>query len=201
MVEHVGEPAVEQVGGLPVLELGSAREWERWLVRNHATSNGVWLKIAKQGTGVATVSYPEAVEVALCHGWIDGQRQKHDDVFFRLRMTPRTARSRWSKINCDRAEVLVAAGRMRAAGRREIEAAKADGRWDAAYAGPRTMEVPDDLTRALRRNAKARRAFDTLDSANRYAILWRLHDAKRPETRARRIEQFVTMLAEGRTIH
>jgi uncharacterized protein YdeI (YjbR/CyaY-like superfamily) len=191
----------EQVGGLPVMEFASAQEWERWLARHHATSDGVWLKIAKQGSGVATVTYPEAVEGALCQGWIDGLKHKHDDVYFRQRMTPRKARSRWSKINREKAEALVAAGRMRAAGLREVDAAKADGRWAAAYAGQRSMEVPDDLARALRRNAKARKAFDGLDSRNRYAILYRIHDAKRPETRARRIEQFVTMLADGRTIH
>ena len=189
------------MGGLAVLELASAKDWDRWLARNHATSDGVWLKIAKQGSGVATVTYAAAVEGALCHGWIDGLRHKHDDVYFRQRMTPRKARSRWSKINRDKAEALIAAGRMRAAGLREVEAAKADGRWDAAYAGQRTIEVPHDLARALRRNPKARRAFDGLDSRNRYAILYRIHDAKRPETRARRIDQFVTMLAEGRTIH
>jgi uncharacterized protein YdeI (YjbR/CyaY-like superfamily) len=190
-----------EVGGLPVMEFASATEWERWLARHHAQSDGVWLKIAKKGTGVDTVGYPEAVEGALCYGWIDGLRHKHDDVYFRQRMTPRKSRSRWSKINCEKAEALVAEGRMREPGMREVEAARADGRWDAAYAGPRTIEVPDDLARALRRDAKARRAFDGLDSRNRYAILYRIHDAKRPETRARRIEQFVTMLAEGRTIH
>jgi uncharacterized protein YdeI (YjbR/CyaY-like superfamily) len=191
----------EQVAGLPVMEFRSAKEWERWLARHHASSDGVWLKIAKQGTGVHTVGYPEAVEAALCFGWIDGLRHKHDEVYFRQRMTPRKARSRWSKINREKAEALIADGRMREAGTREVEAAKADGRWDAAYAGQRTMEVPDDLAAALGRNARARRAFAALDSRNRYAILYRIHDAKRPETRARRIEQFVTMLAEGRTIH
>jgi uncharacterized protein YdeI (YjbR/CyaY-like superfamily) len=137
----------------------------------------------------------------LCYGWIDGLRHKHDDVYFRQRMTPRKARSRWSQINRDKAEALVAAGRMQPAGTREIDAAKADGRWDAAYAGSRTIEVPDDLARALRANAAARKAFDQLDSQNRYAILYRVHDAKRAETRARRIAQFVDMLAEGGTIH
>jgi uncharacterized protein YdeI (YjbR/CyaY-like superfamily) len=195
------DAVTEEVAGLPLLELASAEEWERWLARHHATSDGVWLKIAKQGSGDTTVTYADAVEGALCQGWIDGLRQKHDDVYFRQRMTPRTARSRWSKINRDKAEALIAAGRMQQAGLREVEAARADGRWDAAYAGQRTMEVPDDLARALRRNAKARRAFDGLDSRNRYAILYRVNDAKRAETRARRIEQFVTMLAEGRTIH
>ena len=191
----------EQVPDLPVEEFASAKAWERWLARHHASSAGVWLRIAKQGTGVTTVDYADALDVALCYGWIDGVRHKHDDRYFRQRFTPRRARSRWSQRNREKAEALVAAGRMRPAGQAQIEAAKADGRWDAAYAGSRTMEVPDDLARALRRNAAARRAFEALDSRNRYAILYRIHDAKRPETRARRIAQFVEMLAEGRTIH
>ena len=191
----------DQVPDLPVEEFASAKAWETWLRKNHDSSDGVWLSIAKQGTGVVTVTMPEVIDVALCWGWIDGLRHKHDDVYFRQRFTPRRPRSKWSKINRDRAEALIAAGRMRAAGLREVEAAQADGRWDAAYAGSRTIEVPDDLTRALRRSAKARRAFEQLDSRNRYAVLFRIHDAKRAETRARRIEQFVTMLAEGRTIY
>jgi uncharacterized protein YdeI (YjbR/CyaY-like superfamily) len=191
----------EQVPDLPVMEFGSAKAWNTWLAKHHTSSPGVWLKIAKKGSGVTTVNYPEVLDVALSWGWIDGLRHKHDDVYFRQRMTPRKTRSRWSQINRDRAEALIAAGKMRAAGQREVDAAKADGRWDAAYAGSRAMTVPDDLTRALRRNVKARRAFERLDSQNRYAILYRIHDAKRPETRARRIEQFVTMLAEGRTLH
>jgi uncharacterized protein YdeI (YjbR/CyaY-like superfamily) len=190
-----------QVPDLPVMEFASAKAWEAWLRKQHDTSDGVWLKIAKKGTGVETVTMPEVIDVALCYGWIDGLRHKHDDVYFRQRMTPRTTRSRWSKINRDKAETLIAAGRVHAAGLREIDAAKADGRWDGAYAGSRDIDVPDDLTRALRRNAKARRAFERLDRTNRYAILYRIHDAKRAETRARRIEQFVNMLADGRTIH
>jgi uncharacterized protein YdeI (YjbR/CyaY-like superfamily) len=191
----------EQVPDLPVEEFASANAWERWLRTNHARSPGLWLKIAKKGSGTTTVDITDAIEVALCYGWIDGLRHKHDDVYFRQRFTPRKPRSRWSQINRDRAEALIDSGRMRPAGLAEVEAARADGRWDAAYAGSRTIEVPDDLTRALRRNAKARRAFEALDSRNRFAILYRIHDAKRPETRARRIEQFVTMLAEGRTVH
>ena len=191
----------EQVPDLPVMEFASAKAWAAWLAKHHASSPGIWLKIAKQGAGVDTVTMPEVIETALCWGWIDGLRHKHDDVYFRQRMTPRTARSRWSRINRDKAEALIAAGRMQPAGQQEVEAARADGRWDAAYSGSRTMAVPDDLTRALRRNAAARRAFEQLDSRNRYAILYRIQDAKRAETRARRIEQFVTMLAEGRTIH
>jgi uncharacterized protein YdeI (YjbR/CyaY-like superfamily) len=190
-----------QVPDLPVEEFASAKAWERWLRANHAKAPGLWLKIAKKGSGVATVEIDDAIEAALCYGWIDGLRHGHDETYFRQRFTPRKPRSRWSQINRDRAEALIASGRMRPAGQAEVDAAKADGRWEQAYAGSRTMEVPDDLTHALRRNAKARRSFETLDSANRYAILWRIHDAKRAETRARRIEQFVTMLEEGRTLH
>jgi uncharacterized protein YdeI (YjbR/CyaY-like superfamily) len=191
----------EQVPDLPVMEFASVKAWDAWLAKHHASSPGVWLKIAKKGTGVATVTMPEVIETALCWGWIDGLRHRHDDVYFRQRMTPRKRGSRWSRINRDKAEALIAAGRMQAAGHREVEAARADGRWDAAYAGSSSMTVPDDLTRALRCNAAARRAFEQLDSRNRYAILYRIQDAKRAETRARRIEQFVTMLAEGRTIY
>src|SRR5947199_9177889 len=159
-----------QVPDLPVEEFASAKAWSSWLAKHHASSPGVWLKIAKKGTGVVTVDFTDAIEVALCYGWIDGLRHKHDDVYFRQRFTPRQPRSRWSQINRDRAEALIAAGRMRAAGQREVDAAKADGRWAAAYASARTIEVPDDLTHALRRNAMARRAFEQLDSTNRYAI-------------------------------
>lgn len=186
---------------LPVEEFRSAKTWERWLARNHADSPGLWLKIAKKGSGVTTVDVVDAIEVALCYGWIDGLRHAHDETYFRQRFTPRRPRSKWSMINRDRVDALIAAGRMQPAGQAQVDAAKADGRWEAAYAGSRTIEVPDDLTYALRRNAAARRAFERLDSRNRFAILFRIHDAKRPETRARRIEQFVTMLAEGRTIH
>jgi uncharacterized protein YdeI (YjbR/CyaY-like superfamily) len=191
----------DQVPDLPVEEFASAKAWERWLAAHHATAPGLWLMIAKKGTGVSTVEIVDAIEVALCYGWIDGLRHAHDETYFRQRFTPRKPRSKWSQINRDRVEALIAAGRMRPAGQVQVDAAKADGRWDAAYAGARTIEVPDDLTHALRRNAQARRAFAALDSTNRYAILFRIHDAKRPETRARRIEQFVTMLEEGRTIH
>jgi uncharacterized protein YdeI (YjbR/CyaY-like superfamily) len=191
----------DQVPDLAVQRFASPQAWERWLARNHARSPGVWLQIAKKASGATTVSYPEALDVALCFGWIDGVRHKQDDTYFRQRFTPRTRTSKWSRINRDKVEALVVAGRMQPSGQSAIDAAKSDGRWDAAYAGSRSIEVPDDLTRALRRNARARRAFEGLDSRNRYAILYRVHDAKRPDTRARRIEAFVTMLAEGRTIH
>ncbi|HEX6526605.1 MAG TPA: YdeI/OmpD-associated family protein [Streptosporangiaceae bacterium] len=188
-------------GDVPVVSFGSAREWEDWLEANHSSSPGVWLKIAKKGGEKPTVSYLEALEVALCFGWIDGQKGALDDTHWLQRFTPRRARSKWSRINRDKAEALIADKRMRSAGLREVELAKADGRWDAAYEGQRTSTVPPDLAAALDENDEARAFFATLSSANRYAILYRVSDAKRPDTRARRIANFVTMLAEHKTIH
>jgi uncharacterized protein YdeI (YjbR/CyaY-like superfamily) len=185
---------------LPVLPFPSQAEWEEWL-EHHAESLGVWLKIAKKASGIETVTHAEALEVALCFGWIDGQRGRLDDEWFLQRFTPRRARSRWSQINRDKAELLITDGRMRAAGLREVERAKQDGRWEAAYAGQSTIEVPDDLRRALDSDPAAKRFFATLDSANRYAVLYRVHDAKRADTRAQRIEKFVAMLARGEKIH
>jgi uncharacterized protein YdeI (YjbR/CyaY-like superfamily) len=161
----------------------------------------VWLKIAKKGAGIDSVSYAEALEVALCYGWIDGQKGRFDDEHWLQRFTARKAASRWSKINRDKATELIERGEMRPAGLREVERAKADGRWDAAYAGQGTATVPDDLRRALDANDRARAFFATLDAANRYAILYRVQDAKKPETRARRIAKYVAMLAEHDTIH
>jgi uncharacterized protein YdeI (YjbR/CyaY-like superfamily) len=179
----------------------SKKAWEAWLEKNHASSPGLWLKIAKKDTGVTTVTHPEALESALCFGWIDGQRNKLDDVYFLQRFTPRRPRSNWSRINRDKAETLIKTGEMRPAGLREVEAAKADGRWARAYEGQRTIEVPDDLAAALKKNRRAREFFETLTGSNRYAILYRIQDAKRAETRARRIEQFVAMLERGETFH
>jgi uncharacterized protein YdeI (YjbR/CyaY-like superfamily) len=176
-------------------------DWEAWLEEHHATSDGVTVRIAKKGSGVATVAYPEVLDTAICFGWIDARRQALDDTFFLQRFTPRRARSRWSKINRDKAEALIAAGRMRPAGLAEVERAKADGRWEAAYAGQRSMTVPDDLQRELDARPEAAEFFAQLSSQNRYAILYRLHDAKRPETRARRLAKFVSMLEAGETIH
>jgi uncharacterized protein YdeI (YjbR/CyaY-like superfamily) len=159
------------------------------------------LKIAKKHTGIDTVTHLEALDVALCHGWIDGQRQAHDDTWFLQRFTPRKARSRWSRINRDKALELIGRGVMKPAGLREVERAQADGRWDAAYEGQRAATVPDDLQAALDADDRAREFFETLDSQNRYAILYRLQDAKRPETRARRLEKFVGMLGRGEKLH
>ena len=186
---------------LPVSEFASAAELEAWLEGNHACSEGIWLKIAKKGSGIASVSHAEALTLALCFGWIDSQRKGFDERFFLQRFTPRRPRGRWSRINRDQAEGLIEAGRMRPAGLAEVEAAKADGRWQAAYEGQRSAKVPDDLRRELDRNGAAREFFEGLDSANRYAIVYRLEEAKKPETRERRLRKFVRMLERQEKIH
>ncbi len=188
-------------GELPVLAFESPAQWEAWLAEHHETSPGLWLKFAKAGTGIRSLTYAEAVETALCYGWIDGQAKRFDDQFWVQRFTRRGPRSKWSKINRAKATALIEAGRMKPTGLREVERAKADGRWDAAYDSPRTATVPEDLQEALDANQAARAFFATLNSTNRYAVLYRIADAKRPETRARRIEQFVAMLARGETPH
>lgn len=187
---------------LPIEHFADAAAWERWLER-HATSAGLWLKIARKEAGIASVSYAEALDVALCHGWIDGQKKGFDAQFFLQRFTPRRARSTWSKINVAKIDVLVAAGRMRPAGLREVEAAKADGRWDAAYDGAKSMEVPPELAKALAlaKHRKAKAFFDTLDKTNRYAVCWRVQTAVKPETKRARVEKLVAMLAKGKKIH
>ena len=186
---------------LPVLHFESASAWERWLAANHANARGVWLKIAKKGSGVPSVDYSQAVDAALCYGWIDGQKDGHDAGFWLQRFTPRRPGSRWSRVNTQRAEALMQAGRMRPAGVSQVEMAKADGRWQAAYHPPSTATVPADLGAALEANPRAAEFFATLDRANRYAILYRVADAKRPETRARRIATLVAMLAEHNKLH
>jgi uncharacterized protein YdeI (YjbR/CyaY-like superfamily) len=187
--------------GLPTLSFASDAAWEAWLGANHEQAGGVWIKVAKKGTGIESVHYPEVLETALCFGWIDGRRQAFDERHFLQRFTPRRARSKWSRINREKAERLIAGGRMRAAGRAEVERAKADGRWAAAYEGQRRITVPDDLKRELDLRPEAKAFFDELSSQNRYAILYRLQDAKRPETRVRRLAKFVAMLERGEAIH
>ncbi len=184
-----------------IVSFKTAKAWETWLARNHAKSSGVWLRIAKKDSGMKSVSYAEALDVALCHGWIDGQKGKGDEATWLQRFTPRGARSIWSRINRDKALALIAEGRMKAAGLAEVERAKRDGRWDAAYEPQRTSTVPPDLEAALNANPAALAFFKTLDSANRYAILWRIANAKKAETRAKRIATFVAMLARGERIH
>jgi len=186
---------------LPLLEVEDREAWADWLAAHCESSAGVWLKLARKDSGGSSVTYAEALDVALCHGWIDGRKGAIDERHWRQRFTPRGPRSRWSKRNRARAEELIAAGRMAPAGLREVEAARADGRWEAAYDSSATAEVPADLQAALDADPAAREFFAGLDRANRYAILYRLQEARRPETRARRLEKFVAMLREGRRIH
>jgi uncharacterized protein YdeI (YjbR/CyaY-like superfamily) len=186
---------------LPILLFATPPEFEAWLEQNHADSDGFWLKIAKKGSGETSISYTEGLELALCFGWIDSQKRGHDEKFFLQRFTPRRPRGRWSRINRDKAEALIAAKAMRPAGMAEVEAAKADGRWEAAYEGQRTAKVPEDLQRELDASPKAAEFFANLDSANRYAITYRLNDAKKQETRERRLRKFVAMLERGERVH
>jgi uncharacterized protein YdeI (YjbR/CyaY-like superfamily) len=188
-------------GNDPILSCASPADWAAWLAQHHATAGGVWLKIPKKEAGSASVTYAAALDAALCYGWIDGQKGSFDDQYWLQRFTRRKPRSGWSRINRAKATALIEQGAMQPAGRREVEQAQADGRWDAAYAGQRTATVPDDLRQALDQHPVARDCFATLDSANRYAILYRVQEAKKPETRARRIAEYVAMLSEGRKIH
>jgi uncharacterized protein YdeI (YjbR/CyaY-like superfamily) len=185
----------------PQLAFASDAEWEAWLDAHGADSDGVWVRIAKKSSGIASVAYPEVLDTALCFGWIDGRRVALDDTHFLQRFTPRRARSRWSRINREKAEALIASGRMRPAGLAEVQRARADGRWEAAYPGQAAIEVPGDLRAELDARPRAAAFFAQLSSQNRYAILYRLHDAKRPETRARRLAAFVAMLEAGETIY
>jgi uncharacterized protein YdeI (YjbR/CyaY-like superfamily) len=186
---------------LPQLAFKDAKGFAKWLARQDAASPGLWLKFAKKDSGIASITPREALDAALCYGWIDGQRLGFDESYYLNKYTPRRARSNWSQLNRTRALELIEEGRMAPAGLAEIERAKADGRWEAASAPPSKAEVPEDLEKALRRNAKAKAFFATLDSRNRFAVLYRIQDAKRPETRAARIEKFVMMLAAGETIY
>ena len=179
------------------LSFSSQEEWERWLEEHHDTPAGVWLKIARKRSGIESVTHAEALESALCFGWIDGVRKSLDERYFVQKFTPRRRRSRWSQVNRDKATELIEQGRMRPPGLAEVERARDDGRWDAAYASPSRITVPDDLRRELDRNPAAKARFEELDSRNRYAILYQVEEAKRQETRARRIERFVAMLEAG----
>lgn len=192
---------MEPKPGDTVLPFADAAAFERWLAKHHATTTVIWIKHAKKASGEPTITWTEAVDVVLCYGWIDGQSRSLDERYYLQRYTPRRSASIWSKLNRERVVRLIADDRMRPAGLAEIERAKADGRWDAAYDSPKTSVVPDDLSRALARNRTAKAAFAALDATNRYAILHRLQTAKQPQTRARRIETFVTMLAAGKTLH
>jgi uncharacterized protein YdeI (YjbR/CyaY-like superfamily) len=192
---------VESKDGLPVTAFSSAAKFERWLERQHAKSPGLWVKIAKKASGIPSVTYPEAVEIALCYGWIDGQKRSYDESWSLQRFTPRRPKSVWSQINVAKVERLIAEGRMRPAGLAAVELAKADGRWDRAYASPAKATVPADLQAAFDADPAAAAAWTTLDRTNRYSILMRIQDAKRAETRERRITQYVEMIARGDKPH
>src|ERR1041384_7697322 len=186
---------------LPILPFSNKKKWAEWLARGHGKSAGVWLKIAKKDTRIASLTYEESLDVALCYGWIDGQKKGFDNQYWLQKFTPRGLKSIWSKINTEKAERLIASGEMQPAGLRAIEAAKQDGRWEAAYEGQKRISVPEDFQAALDKNKKAKAFFATLNSVNRYAILFRIHNAKKPETRAKKIQQFVEMLERGEKIY
>ncbi|MEP7287430.1 MAG: YdeI/OmpD-associated family protein [Chloroflexota bacterium] len=182
---------------LPVLPFASALLWEQWLSEHHAQFDGIWIKVAKKAAGIASVTHDEALDVALCYGWIDGQRNSDDDSYFLQKFTPRRSKSLWSKRNVDKAAKLAAAGRMQPAGLVEVEAAKQDGRWEAAYESSKNMVVPEDFLEALEQNKQAQVFFHTLSKANIYSIAWRLKTAQKPATRKRRFDTLLAMLARG----
>lgn len=197
MTEPIKPPAIPG----EIVRFATIADFEAWLGMHHKQNPGIWLMIAKKDSTVPSVTYAEAIEVALCFGWIDGQKASHDDQHWLQRFTPRASRSRWSEINCKKAEELTTAGRMRPAGLSEVERAKADGRWDAAYKGQLTASIPEDLQRGLDHEPEAAVAFAELDARNRYSIIWRINDAKRQETRQRRIATYLDMLRRGERIH
>ncbi len=187
--------------GLPILLFSTVRQWRAWLARNHESYDGLWVRLAKKGATTRSISYVEARDHAIAYGWIDGLRNAIDEESYAIRFTPRRKRSVWSKINCDVSERLIAAGEMTPSGLREVEAAKADGRWERAYSGQATIEMHPELKRALAKNPAAKEFFATITAANRFAIMYRVQEAKRPETRERRIDKFIAMLLRGEVPH
>ena len=186
---------------LPILPFASQSKWADWLAKQHDKSAGVWLKLAKKDTGISSVTYPEALDVALCYGWIDGQKKGFNEKFWLQKFTPRGSKSIWSRINTEKVERLIKSGEMKPAGLKAVEAAKKDGRWARAYDGQRNMSIPEDFQAELDKNKKAKDFFATLNSVNRYAILFRIHTAKKAETRAKRIQQFLEMLERNEKLH
>jgi uncharacterized protein YdeI (YjbR/CyaY-like superfamily) len=186
---------------LPIISFATQQDWEAWLKEHHTATRGMWLKIAKKDTGIPSLSYAEALESALCYGWIDGQKASCDEQYWLQKFTPRGPKSMWSKVNCDKATALLASDRMQPAGRRQVELAKADGRWEAAYESQSKISIPDDFQRELDNNQKAQEFFTTLNSVNRYAILFRIQTAKKPETRSTRIKKFIEMLSNNQKLY
>lgn len=185
----------------PILPFVSQKKWADWLAKQHDKSTGVWLKLAKKDSRIPSVTYDEALDVALCYGWIDGQKKGFDDKYWLQKFTPRGPKSIWSKINTEKAEKLIKSGEMKPAGLKAVEAARQDGRWDAAYASQKNISVPEDFQAALDTNKKAKAFFATLNSVNRYAILFRIQTARKAETRAKRIQQFIEILDKNEKIY
>jgi uncharacterized protein YdeI (YjbR/CyaY-like superfamily) len=186
---------------MPVLSFASSEEWSKWMEENHAKSNGVWLRFFKKDSGEKTVTYSEALEEALCYGWIDGQVNKFDDQSYIQRFTPRRPKSIWSKRNTEKAERLIREGKMKKAGMEQVELAKADGRWQQAYDSSTNMKLPEDFLQELSKNKKAKTFFEGLNKTNQYAIAWRLQTAKKPETREKRLKEILAMMREGKKFH
>jgi uncharacterized protein YdeI (YjbR/CyaY-like superfamily) len=186
---------------LPTLPFANKKKWTDWLAKQYDKSAGVWLKLAKKNSGIVSITYEEALDVALCYGWIDGQKGSFDDQYWLQKFTPRGPKSIWSKVNTEKAERLIASGEMKPAGLKAIEMAKQDGRWDAAYSSQKNISVPEDFQSALNKNKKAKDFFATLKSAERYSFLFRIQTAKKAETRAKRIQQFVEMLEKNQKLH
>lgn len=201
MKKSVGSQPIEMLANLPIVGFPRQRDWQAWLKENHESVPGVWLRIAKKSSSNPSLTYHEALETALCYGWIDGQKRPDSEQSWLQKFTPRGKKSIWSKINRDKALALIESGKMQSAGLREIERAKQDGRWEAAYDSARTSAIPTDLQTALDKNLKARNFFATLNGVNRYAVLFRIQTVKKAETRARKIEQFIAMLERGEKIH
>ena len=186
---------------LPILPFASKKKWAEWLAKQHDKSTGLWLKLSKKGSGISSITYDEALEIALCYGWIDGQKGSFDDKYWLQKFTPRGPKSIWSKINVAKAEKLIKNRQMKPAGLKAIETAKKDGRWEKAYDSQKNISVPEDLQVELDNNKKAKAVFATLNGVNRYAILFRIHNAKKAETRAKRIKQFIQMLEKNEKIY
>jgi uncharacterized protein YdeI (YjbR/CyaY-like superfamily) len=192
---------MNNTNGLSIMSFETQQDWERWLTEHHTDTVGIWLKIAKKETGIPSVNYSEALDSALCYGWIDGQKASFDDQYWLQKFTPRRPKSIWSKVNCNKATALIAEGRMQPEGMRQVELAKADGRWESAYESQSKITIPADFQGELDKNQKAKDFFSTLDSINRYAILFRIHSAKRPATRSARINKFIEMLSNNQKIY
>jgi len=192
---------MNNTNGLSIMFFETQQDWERWLTEHHTDTVGIWLKVAKKETGLPSVNYSEALDSALCYGWIDGQKASFDDQYWLQKFTPRRPKSIWSKVNCDKATALIAEGRMQPEGIRQVELAKADGRWESAYESQSKITIPDDFQSELDKNQKAKDFFSTLNSINRYAILFRIHSAKKPATRSARINKFIEMLSNNQKIY